>query len=76
MAFKVYYTHITGDVDLCDTTDLTPEEWVKNNNERRWRDNAGDCDDIFADIEKHNEKECMCIEDIDDFEFVYTKENK
>tara|TARA_R100001082_G_scaffold18062_1_gene8977 strand:+ start:1037 stop:1261 length:225 start_codon:yes stop_codon:yes gene_type:complete len=72
MAFKVYYTHITGDVDLCDTTDLTPEEWVKNNNEERWEDNAGGCGDLESD--EHDEKVCICIEDIDDFEFVYTRE--
>jgi len=73
MAFKVYYTHITGQVDLCDTTDLTPEEWLKNNNKERWEEKASGCDELYGDMEEHNEKLCSCIEDIEDFEFVYKR---
>ncbi|MAF59635.1 hypothetical protein CL631_02180 [bacterium] len=67
MKLQIYYTHVTGAVDHCGETDLHPEEWVKRNNEERWKDVV--CG--FGDEEQHNNRDCTCIEDVDEFEFKY-----
>ena len=67
---QIYYTHITGAIDYCGETDLDPEEWVKRNNVERWKDIACGGD------EDHDNKECLCIEDVEEFQFIWKKEGK
>ena len=73
---QIYYTHITGAIDHCGETDLDPEEWVKRNNEERWKDVACGLGLGGDEEEEHKNKECTCIEDVDDFQFIWEKENK
>ena len=68
MKLQIYYRHITGDVDHVGETD-DPEDWVFNNNAERWDRVA--CDD--PDSDEHVDRECSCIEDVDDFEFRWER---
>jgi len=73
MKLQIYYRHITGVVDHCGETDMHPEDWVFNNNAERWNQISCGYSDEFGE-EDHNNRECSCIEDVDDFEFKW--ENK
>ena len=70
MKLQIYYTHITGAVDHVGETD-DPEDWVFNNNAERWNQIACGEDD-----EDHENRECSCIEDTDDFEFKWENVNE
>ena len=66
MKLQIYYTHITGAIDHCGETELDPQQWVKINNEERWNEIACGEND-----EDHENKECSCIEDVEDFQFIW-----
>ena len=70
LKLQIYYTHITGAVDHVGETD-DPEDWVFNNNAERWNQIACGEDD-----EDHENRECSCIEDTDDFEFKWENVNE
>ena len=72
MKLQIYYRHITGAVDHCGETDMHPEDWVFNNNAERWNQISCGYSDEFGE-EDHNNRECSCIEDVDDFEFKWEK---
>ena len=67
MTLQIYYTHITGAVDHVGETD-DPQDWVFNNNAERWNQIA-----CGEDGEDHENRECSCIEDTDDFEFKWER---
>ena len=71
LKLQIYYTHITGVVDHCGETDMHPKDWVFDSNADRWCQVA--CGD--PESEWHENRECSCIEDIDDFEFKWENKN-
>ena len=69
LKLQIYHTDVCGNRTHEGETDMHPEDWVFNNNAERWNQIACGEDD-----EDHENRECSCIEDVDDFEFKW--ENK
>lgn len=67
--YNIYYIDTTyGDAPSYEGTTDNFEEWLKQHNKERWLDNASGCDELYGDMDEHEEKICSCIEKEDEFE--------
>ena len=69
MKLQIYHTDVCGNRTHEGETDMTPEDWVFNNNaERHNQISCGDPESIW-----HIKRVCNCMDALTDFEFIWEK---
>ena len=68
---QIYHTDVCGNRTHEGETDMSPDDWVFNNNADRWCQVA--CGD--PESKDHENRECTCMDALTDFEFIWEKKH-